>query len=64
MIKVSMMTGTAAYVLGFGLYLIVFVSSNWGDKDWVILKISEGLGMALVWPFLLFQYFWSGTPMM
>jgi hypothetical protein len=27
-------------------------------------KSGEGLGLALVWPFLLFQYFLNGTPLM
>jgi len=62
--KVILMTGAAAYLLGFGVYFIIFVSSNWGDWDWVMLKSAEGFGQALVWPVLLFQYFVYGTPMM
>jgi hypothetical protein len=62
--KVIMMTGVAAYLLGFGVYFIIFLSSNWGDWDWVMHKAGEGFGYALVWPFLLVQYLVDGTPMM
>jgi hypothetical protein len=64
MYKISMMTGAAAYVLGFGVYVIMYVSANWGNWDWVMYKLGEGIGFGLLWPFLLFQYFWNGTPMM
>lgn len=64
MTKVIMMTGTAAYFLGFGLYFILYLSSNWGDWDWIMHKSAEGFGRALIWPFLLIQYFVNGTPMM
>lgn len=62
--KFVMITGAAAYLLGFGLYLIIYVSENWGDWDWVMYKLGEGFGPALVWPYLLFLYFVDGTPMM
>ena len=62
--KVVMMTGAATYALGFGVYMIVFLSANWGDWDWVMYKAGEGLGYALVWPYLLFEYLMYGTPMM
>ena len=64
MSKFVMITGAAAYFLGIGVYLIVFLSSNWGDWSWVMYKLGEGLGPALMWPFLIFQYFWYGTPLM
>ncbi|MDH5411635.1 MAG: hypothetical protein OEY16_09625 [Alphaproteobacteria bacterium] len=64
MVKIIMMTGAAAYTLGFGVYFIVFISSNWGDADWVMHKSAEGFGLALAWPYLLFQYFVEGTPLM
>lgn len=64
MTKIIMMTGVAAYMLGFGAYFIIFMSSNWGDWNWLMHKAVEGLGLAAIWPFLLFQYFWSGVPLM
>ena len=64
MTKIIMMTGAAAYFLGLGLYLILYLSSNWGDWDWIMHKSAEGLGRALIWPVLLIQYFVNGTPMM
>ena len=64
MIKASMMTGAAAYTLGFGVYFLIFLSANWGDKDWVLYQAGKGFGLALIWPVLLFQYLWEGTPMM
>lgn len=64
MSKFFVITGAAAYLLGVGLYLIVFMSAHFGDWDWVMYKFGEGLGLALIWPFTLFQYFWYGTPMM
>ena len=64
MVKILMMTGAAGYILGFGVYFIIYLTSNWGDWDWVMHKAGEGFGYALVWPFLLIQYFWSGTPLM
>ena len=64
MTKVTMMTGAAVYLLGLGVYFIIYLSSNWGDWDWVMHKSAEGFGFALIWPFLLFQYFLNGTPLM
>ncbi len=54
----------AAYLLGFGAYMIIYVSANWGERDWVMYKMGEGFGKAIIWPVLLVDYFLNGTPMM
>jgi len=63
--KIIMMTGVAGYLLGFGVYVIVFSLEFWGDDmDYFVAKFFEGVGSGLVWPFLLFNYLMDGTPMM
>ncbi len=59
-----LMTGVTGYLLGFGVYVIIFVSSNWGDTDYVMYKTMEGITQGLIWPYLLVEWLIDGTPMM
>lgn len=65
MTKIFMMTGAAAYALGFGVYIIMYSYQFWGDDwDYFTAKFLEGVGAALIWPYLLLLYFVEGTPML
>ena len=65
MIKIVMMTGVAVYLLGFGVYVIIYTAGFMGeDMDYIMYKFVEGLGFGLAWPYLLFGYLVHGTPMM
>ena len=63
--KVIMMTGVAGYLLGFGIYVIIYSATYWGDDtDYFAAKFVEGVGSGMVWPYLLFRYLVEGIPMM
>jgi hypothetical protein len=63
--KAIMMTGVAGYLLGFGVYVIVYSATYWGDGvDYFTAKFVEGVGSGMVWPYLLFRYMVDGIPMM
>ena len=65
MTKIFIMTGTAAYLLGFGVYVIMFSHQFWGDDwDYFTAKLMEGVGSGLVWPYLVIRYFVKGVPLM
>lgn len=65
MIKIGLMTGVAGYLLGFGVYVIIYTSEFWdSDMDYLAAKFAEGLAYGLAWPYLLFTYLAYGTPMM
>lgn len=65
MTKIIMMTGVAAYLLGFGVYVIIYSSAFWGDDwDYFADKFMQGVGAGLAWPYLLIRYFVEGVPMM
>ena len=65
MTKIIMMTGAATYLLGFGVYVIIFSHEFWGDDfDYFASKFMEGIGSGLAWPYLLLRFFVEGTPMM
>ena len=63
--KIIMMTGVAGYLLGFGVYVIIYSATYWGDDmDYFTAKFVEGVGSGMVWPYLLFRYLVEGIPMM
>lgn len=62
--KALFMTGAAGYALGFGTYVIAYVSANWGETDYVIYKAGEGISRGAMWPYLVLEWFLNGTPLM
>ncbi len=60
--KVIIMTTAAAYIMGWGIYFILYVSAHADNMDYLGYVVAEGASKGLIWPYMVYAWLRFGAP--